>query len=140
MPSFSAKTGGGSDIVMVRVHGVNESRMALHKYRKDVEKYAERGIIKAAEWLHQKSLEIAPEDTSEMKNTSRVAVTGKGFSTKATVQYTVWYAIYVHENLEAEHAPPTQAKFLSVPAYRERPRMNQIIWEEINKAKIKRYL
>lgn len=35
---------------------------------------------------------------------------------KVIVGYTAQYAIFVHENLEAHHRPPTQAKYLEQPA------------------------
>lgn len=39
---------------------------------------------------------------------------------KATAQvgYRKHYSVYVHENLQSYHAPPTQAKFLESPARR----------------------
>ena len=131
---------GGQDLVIVRVTGVNESRLCLSQYRKDVEKFAERGLIKATEHLHKKTLPHVPYLTGRLRNESRVIVTGKGFNTKASVAFPTEYAIYVHEDMDAYHAPPTYAKFLTRTAYEERPAMNRIIWEEMRKAKLRRFL
>lgn len=41
---------------------------------------------------------------------------GSGPPPEVVVGYTQNYGIYVHENLQAAHRPPTQAKFLEQPA------------------------
>lgn len=48
---------------------------------------------------------------------------------KASVQvgYTAAYAVYVHENLEAYHAPGKTAKFLEGPARRFAGEMGKIV-------------
>ena len=45
---------------------------------------------------------------------------------KVVVGYEAPYAIYVHENLEAYHKPPTQAKYLEQPS---RERKKEILLE-----------
>ena len=44
-----------------------------------------------------------------------------------TVGYTQEYAVYVHENLEAQHAPGKQAKFLEQPARELQPELKEMI-------------
>ncbi len=51
------------------------------------------------------------------------------------VGYTANYAIFVHENLEAYHEPPTQAKYLEQPARELKPELASIIAELIKKRK-----
>jgi hypothetical protein len=59
------------------------------------------------------SAKICPEDTGRLKKSrySSVIRTGK-WGIDARVGYDTEYAIYVHEILDARHAPPTRAKFL----------------------------
>jgi hypothetical protein len=49
------------------------------------------------------------------------------------VGYSQSYSIYVHEDLEARHAPPTQAKFLEGPARRLAPELRRIITEAVGR-------
>ena len=51
----------------------------------------------------------------------------------ATVGYRAPYAIYVHENLEAYHKPPTQAKFLSQPFQQLRGRIADMMAEVVRR-------
>lgn len=46
---------------------------------------------------------------------------------KANLQvgFSAPYAVYVHENLQAQHKPPTRAKFLEEPARRFRGQMGK---------------
>jgi hypothetical protein len=45
--------------------------------------------------------------------------------------YSMGYAVYVHENLEAHHAPPTKAKFLIDPVMRELDALQEQIAERL---------
>jgi hypothetical protein len=59
-----------------------------------------------------KSQAWCPVRTGELKASGYLEITGKtvemgyGFGNKP------WYTVFVHENLDQYHAPPTQAKFL----------------------------
>lgn len=43
------------------------------------------------------------------------------------VSFSTEYAVYVHENLNAHHEPPTQAKFLEQPARELRPELRNVV-------------
>jgi hypothetical protein len=59
------------------------------------------------------SAKICPEDTGALKKSRYTAVTRTSkWNIDARVGYDTEYAIYVHENLDARHAPPTRAKWL----------------------------
>lgn len=47
------------------------------------------------------------------------------------VGYQANYAVYVHENLEARHAPGTQAKYLEQPARQLSPVLGKIIIDAV---------
>jgi|WetSurSiteA1Bulk_404760.scaffolds.fasta_scaffold78569_3 hypothetical protein len=46
------------------------------------------------------------------------------------------YAVFVHENLDADHAPPTQAKFLEATLKASAPYMNKRIAKRIDFSKL----
>lgn len=50
-----------------------------------------------------------------------------GKDVDVVVGYDKDYAIYVHENLEAFHKPPTQAKFLEQPLREMRPQAVKLL-------------
>lgn len=59
------------------------------------------------------SQKICPKDTGALRKSAYVAVTRVSkWNIDARVGYDTEYAIYVHERLDARHAPPTRAKFL----------------------------
>lgn len=76
--------------------------------------YAE-GTDLLAEALPLTPIDLGPLRASGAVSEPEISGTGilveVGFGGAATD-----YAIYVHENLEARHNPPTQAKFLEQPA------------------------
>ena len=93
--------------------GVAEHIQKLQRYLEAGEVAAENAVIEAADLVLELSLELCPIDTGHLRSTGQVIIDGDGYATVATVGYSADYAIYVHENLEAHHKPPTQAKFLS---------------------------
>lgn len=48
-----------------------------------------------------------------------------------SVSYGAYYAVFVHENLEARHAPPTSAKFLERAAKNKKREMQAVIKSHI---------
>ena len=74
------------------------------------------GLTKAGLWLQAQSQKVVPVDTSALKNSARTRVEGTGFDTQVSVEYSTHYAIFVHEDLTARHAPGKQAKYLEEPA------------------------
>lgn len=89
-----------------------------------------RGVVKAAKLLLKKSREIVPIDTKALYYSSKVVEYGRGQSKVAEVTYTMPYGVYVHEDLNKKHKPPTQAKFLEQPARQYRQEMRNIIKKE----------
>lgn len=68
---------------------------------------------KAAETLLKVSQPLVPVNTGALKASGKVVVKGTGFAAVAFVVYEAQYAVWVHENLQAYHAPPTQARYLA---------------------------
>lgn len=73
----------------------------------------EVGIKRAALFVQRESQKIVPIDTGHLRGSAGTRSEGSGWDTKAWVFYTANYAIYVHENLTAAHAPGKQAKYLT---------------------------
>lgn len=117
------------------VKGVERLIAAIEKRKEDHAKNFERGLTRAGLWLLRESMQIVPIDTSALKNSGPMVTRaeGSGFGTIMVVGYGQDYAIYVHEDLLALHAPGKQAKFLEQPAREGRPTMRQIIVEEMRK-------
>lgn len=88
---------------------------AISKIRRDTEIKIADALEKAGEIILQKSQIYVPRETGALANSGRVEVEGQGFGARSRVLYggdSAPYAVYVHENLEAQHKPPTCAKFL----------------------------
>lgn len=93
----------------------------------------EQGILKAVQYLYERSQEIVPVDTSALKASGYYVVIGHGFEAKGSVGYYEHYAVYVHENPVPYHQPPTQYKFLEQPLRENRKYMLEIVRRQMNK-------
>ena len=56
--------------------------------------------------------QLCPIDTGLLKNSGEVVKRGGRGLQRYTVRFTAPYAVYVHEDLNAQHAPGKEAKFL----------------------------
>jgi len=97
---------------------------------------AERGVKKATKYLLNKTLEVTPVDTGNLRESGQTYFIGTGFKTKGIVYFDesiAPYAIFVHEDLTKYHEPPTMAKFLQRTQWKERANLTRIIEEECAK-------
>ena len=95
------------------------------------------GLKEGGLFLQRQSQLVVPIDTATLKNTARTNnIGGEGFDADIIVHYGAGaeYAVYVHEDLDAKHAPGKTAKYLERPA---RKNISEII-KIINKAAGKR--
>ena len=99
-----------------------------------VEKAAKVGALNAARHLLRRSQKIVPIDTGDLKKSGAIIDESRPGYARYVVTYSQHYAIYVHENLMAMHAPGKQAKFLEGPAQQDRELLQQIVADEIQKA------
>ncbi len=114
--------------------GIEKHIRRLKQFREAAEPAAHRAAVKAAEILLEEANKICPVDTGDLRDSGHVVVEGEGFSTEATVIYDAEYAIYVHENLDAYHAPPTQAKWLEETLRQYRGSISSMIRQEVKDA------
>jgi len=115
---------------MVKVTGVNEIRLALHKADTQLAKDMRRGLAKAGLLLRRYSMEVVPVDTTTLQTSSGTRVLGHGWNTDVIVFYTASYAVYVHERTDLKHEPGKQAKFLEEPARTHRQELLNVIAAE----------
>ena len=105
--------------IEIDMKGRDEMQRAIRLLGPKGVKAAGSALWKEGERIMTKAKELTPVDLNVLKpsghvqlpevNGETVSVT-MGFGGAASE-----YAVYVHENLEARHKPPTQAKFLEKP-------------------------
>lgn len=112
---------------MTKVEGVQQVLRNLKRARVGQGRLLEVGLMRAGLFLQRKSQQVVPIDTGALRNSAFTRMQGSGLRAEVVVGYTQEYAIHVHENLEARHAPGKIAKYLEVPARRYRKQLQQII-------------
>lgn len=114
----------------MQIVGLGSLIARFHTIKAECAKGMERGLKKAGLFLQRQSQKVVPIDTGVLKGSAFTRATGSGLTTEVEVGYTQGYAIYVHENLEAQHKRGKYAKFLETPAYGFRDDMLEIIRKE----------
>lgn len=123
---------------LVKIAGVKEVINRLYTVKGETAEAMERALLKAGLFLQKKSQEVVPVDTGALRASAFTQLMGKGFKASVVVGYTMFYAIYVHENLEARHKPGKIAKYLEKPARQYRLQMIKIIRDEAQRRRRKR--
>lgn len=125
----------------VKVTGVEMALRAIGKAKtKDAIAVAD-GLEKCANIILRKSNFYVPVDTEALKKSGRVEKSGSGMGARAEVVYggeDAPYALYVHENMQAAHAAPTQAKFLERATRETRGAWASVLKRELEAGKVKR--
>ncbi len=115
------------------VQGSLEIQRELAARVKGNAKGMKRGLLKAGLFLQRLSMQIVPVDLNVLRPSANTRAEGSGKATSVIVSYGTDYAVYVHEDLEARHAPGKQAKFLEQPFREKKDRLKRIVMEEIKK-------
>lgn len=97
------------------IDGLPQLQAQLKRIRRKYEKGYSVGLKRAGLFVQRKSQEIVPIEFGILKNSARTEADGSRFDTKVSVMYLASYAVYVHENTRARHAPGKTAKFLTKP-------------------------
>lgn len=118
---------------VIQVIGDKRLKAWLRKEKIQNETSIERGLVKGGLALQRFSQQIVPVDTSNLKNSARTIKNGRGLNTEVMVIYEAEYAIFVHEDLYANHEPGKEAKFLEKPANERRQEIIQAVYEEARK-------
>lgn len=76
-------------------------------------------MVHALQPIYRESQSLVPVDSGDLKGSGFLQVTERGKEPKVALGYgrggKPFYTAFVHENLEAKHKAPTQAKFLQQP-------------------------
>jgi len=109
---------------------------ALGRIPKNMPGLLEKAIYEEANVIFKESQLIVPVDTGALRASGFVHPPMKENNrTFVRVTYggpAAHYALYVHENLYARHAAPTQAKYLETPLYRRIPVLIRNLATRIN--------
>lgn len=86
--------------------------------------------------VYFESQQLVPVDTGDLKKSGRLKANTPNGQTppQAEISYgsdKVHYALIVHENLQARHKAPTQAKYLEVPFVRRKSLFSTAIQDRI---------
>lgn len=106
------------------------------KFRKETEK----ALYQECQTIMRKSKKICPIDEGTLRRSGRVYLpkTDQRGDIYVDLSYGTNYAIYVHENMEAYHKPPTRAKFLEEPAREALPNIVRNVVERVDKMMLKK--
>jgi len=129
-----ARKGG----LAVSVTGQSAIAQNLRNFRKEQAKGVSIGLKLAGLFLQRESQLIVPIDTGALRNSAFTRSVGEGFDTRVGVGYSQDYAIYVHEDLNARHAPGKVAKYLERPLRTKQSQMLKIIATAAKRVKIKK--
>ena len=98
---------------------------ALNEIPSNMPELLDKALYEEANVIFNESQKIVPVDTGALRASGMVHAPKKEHNrTSVRVTYggpAASYALYVHENLYARHASPTQAKYLETPLYRQVP-------------------
>lgn len=105
--------------VSFELKGTKELSARLKRLGPEAVQAAAASLYQSAEAVMTKSKEICPVQTGALRASGQVGmpeVTGNNVLVELGYgNASVDYAVHVHENLQAFHKPPTQAKFLEQP-------------------------
>ena len=118
------------------VEGYQQALKAMGAARtKDARNIAD-GLTQCAQMVFAASQKEVPVDKGPLKASGFWKVEGQGFGAVATIGYTEYYAVFVHEDLSKYHAPPTKAKFLTDPIRRLRGSMTALLQRQLSSTRI----
>lgn len=92
-----------------------------------------RGIKKMAAFFLRESNKIVPVDTGELQESGHLENSGTGSRTEVDIVYDADHAVIVHEDLEAQHAAGTSAKYLEIAIRENKEQGQEILRKEVTK-------
>jgi hypothetical protein len=99
----------------------------LAKIKKNLGTRLRSGMAKVAYQILKKSNSYVPVDTGFLRGSGHSYTRGTGDKIQAEVMYNAEYAIYVHEDLTANHPHGGQAKFLERAVKETQPEIAGIL-------------
>jgi len=121
-------------MIRKNVRGVDVVRKNLRESHQNYGVLFQRGLKKATKFLFDRTQEVVPVDNGDLKASGVWVVEGDGFEAVGSISYLIFYAVYVHENLENFH-PNGQAKYIEGPVREYRFVTVKIILDEMKKSR-----
>lgn len=124
--------------------GVQTIARTLGEHQKAVKKGMRKALLQAGEQILERARYYVPVDTGLLKSTGRATVYISGQTAELVVSFgqdsegvdagggAAYYALWVHENLDVYHAPPTSAKFLEKAERETRWKVSALIGDTLN--------
>lgn len=94
-----------------------------------------QGLKKGGLYLQREAQLITPIDVGLLKKSADTRVTKTGPEPEVTVSFSTAYAIFVHEDLYAKHAPGKTAKFLETPAREKADEIAKVVVDEYRRVR-----
>jgi hypothetical protein len=121
----------------IKFYGIREMATAAQKMRMGAESRVARGTRSYLKAVFRESQRLVPVSADGSHGMPPGTLRDSGHITEEFIpgvmhmgiEYDTHYAIYVHEELDHKHTPPTQAKFLETPFFA----MQGMLGEEVNK-------
>lgn len=119
-------------VKMLEVKGVKQTIDKMRNHRPGFYRKVTVGLKRVALFLQRESQKLVPIDTGALRNSAFVRAIREGTPfVLVEVGYSMYYAIYVHEDLDARHKPGKQAKYLEQPLREKRGEMQVILVEAV---------
>ena len=104
----------------------------LQKLPSQVNTLVQKAFVDVMDLVYQQSQQLVPVDTGALRASAQFthSVLGSMEKPQAAIEYgggAVYYAVYVHEDLQARHKAPTQAKFLEAPFTNSLPLLQRVL-------------
>ena len=114
---------------------LNANKNIIEELKKKIPSVVEQTLWEEGQKIMNESVELCPVDTGRLRASRyvRTPVT-KGNVTTLEMGYDTEYAVFVHEDLDAYHKAPTQAKFLETPLRRAIPEIQKRIRDKLVEA------
>ena len=122
--------------VGVQVTNVDDVMKFFDVKKKVAVQAFEEGLFEVANTVFTMSQREVPVDTGTLKASGTIERKGAGIGDKMEIVIYYGgaaseYAIHVHENPNASHAPPTKFKFLEGPFLLMKPRIPMLLAKKI---------
>lgn len=111
---------------------LNENKNIIGALKRQAATEIEKILWEEGQRIMNESVRICPIDTGRLRASRYVnPVSRENERFVLEMGYSADYALYVHEDLEAQHRPPTQAKYLEQPIRENLPDMQRRILERL---------
>lgn len=120
-----------------KMEGIPDTLFALKRLKQGMRPAGSKGLNRALKYLLKETKKVTPKDKGELRKSGKVIMDKKSDPKVITgrIAFFIYYAIWVHENLENKHKEGTYAKFLERTVNNKAHQSNAraLIAEEVTK-------